>query len=304
MTEPVTDAVGTPVLAAAAPVPDVAMTVRSRGILRRALGLWRTRIGIAITLLLVVIAIFGPLLAPHDPYALLGRPYQNPGGGLPLGADYLGQDVWSRFLDGGRSILVVSVVATVLGVGSGVLLGLWAALSGGWLDNVLLRLTDVLLAFPQILLALIVIATVGAKTWLVILTVALTTMPRTVRVIRGAAAAVVEREFVDAARAIGDSQLRIVTAEILPNVVGSLVVEATFRLTYAIQLIAALAFLGFSTHADAPNWGTSVADNASALVQQPNAALVPAAAIALLTVGVGLIGDGFARASAGIDRRA
>lgn len=281
-----------------------APVVRSRGVLRRALRLWRTRIGLLITLLLVAIAVFGPFLAPHSPSDLLGLPFQQPGGKLPLGADELGQDVWSRFLDGGRSILAVSVVSTVLGVGSGVLIGLWAALSGGWVDNTLLRITDVLLAFPQILLALIVIATVGTKTWLVVLTVALTTMPRTVRVIRGAAASVVEREFVDAARAIGDSQLRIVAVEVLPNVVGTLVVEATFRLTYAIQLIAGLAFLGFSTNANAPNWGTMVSQNASALVLQPNASLVPAAAIALLTVGVGLIGDGFARASAGIDRRA
>jgi peptide/nickel transport system permease protein len=114
---------------------------------------------------------------------------------------------------------------------------------------------------------------------------------------------VVEREFVDAARASGDGTLRIVCVEILPNVVGTLVVEATFRLTYAIQLIAALAFLGFATDPNAPNWGTMVSQSASALVLQPAASLVPAAAIALLTVGVGLVGDGFARAAAGIGGR-
>ena len=280
-----------------------APVVRARGVFRRALGLWRTRVGLAITLILVALAVFGPLFAPHSPSALIGSPYENPAAGLPLGADYLGQDVLSRFLDGGRSILAVSVVSTVLGVGAGTLIGLWAALAGGWLDNLLLRVTDVLLAFPQILLALIVIATVGPRTWLIVLTVALTTMPRTVRVIRGAAASVVEREFVAAARSIGDPTLRIVGVEVLPNVVGSLVVEATFRLTYAIQLIAALAFLGFSSDANSPNWGTMVSQNANALTLQPNATLVPAAAIALLTVGVGLVGDGVARASVGLDRR-
>jgi peptide/nickel transport system permease protein len=284
--------------------PVSAPPVRARGVLRRSLSLWRTRIGLLITLALVLVAVFGPLFAPHDPSALLGRPNQVPGGSLALGADYLGQDVLSRFLDGGRSILAVSVVSTALGVGAGVVLGLLAALSTGWLDNLLLRTTDVLLAFPQILLALIAIATVGAKTWLIVLTVALTTMPRTVRVIRGAAAGVVEREFVAAARATGDSALRIALVEVLPNVVGTLVVEATFRLTYAIQLIAALAFLGFATDPNAPNWGTMVSQNASALTLQPNAALVPAAAIALLTVGVGLVGDGVSRAAAGLDRSA
>jgi peptide/nickel transport system permease protein len=272
-------------------------------VLRRSLKLWRTRIGLAITLLLIVIAIFGPLLAPHSPSQFVGTPFQAAGGKLPLGADQLGQDVWSRFLDGGRSILITSGLATLLGVGAGLLIGLSAALSGGWIDEVLLRLTDILLAFPQIFLPLIAMATVGPKAWLIVLTVALTTMPRTIRVMRGAAAAVVEREFISAARAIGDSHLRILLVEILPNVIGTLVVETTFRLTYAIQLIAALAFLGLSTSANAPNWGTMVSQNATALTLQPWAALAPAIAIALLTVGTGLIGDGLARVTAGIDRR-
>lgn len=276
--------------------------VRARGVLRRSLRSWRTRIGLVITVALVLVAVFGPLFAPHDPSALLGRPYQVPTSGLPLGADYLGQDVLSRFLDGGRSILLVAALSTALGVGAGMLIGLWAALSKSWVDNTLLRITDILLAFPQILLALIVVATVGPKTWLIVLTVALTTMPRTVRVIRGAAASVVEREFVDAARANGDGQLRIALVEVLPNVIGALGVEATFRLTYAVQLIAALAFLGVATDPNAPNWGTMVSQNASALTLQPNAPLVPAIAIALLTVGVGLVGDGIAHAAAGIDR--
>ena len=135
------------------------------------------------------------------------------------------------------------------------MIGLFAALSGGWIDEVLLRLTDILLAFPQIFLPLIAMATVGPKAWLIVLTVALTTMPRTVRVMRGAAASVVEREFISAARSIGDSRARIVRVEILPNVVGTLAVETTFRLTYAIQLIAALAFLGLSTSAERAELG-------------------------------------------------
>jgi peptide/nickel transport system permease protein len=289
-----------------AAVPGIDLTAPSRarpgGVFRRAMRLWRTRIGVAITLLLIAIAIFGPALAPHSPSQFVGTPFQAAGGHLPLGADQLGQDVWSRFLDGGRAILLTAGLATLLGVGAGLLIGLSAALSGGWIDETLLRLTDILLAFPQIFLPLIAMATVGPKAWLIVLTVALTTMPRTVRVMRGAAASVVEREFVAAARSIGDGHLRILFVEILPNVVGTLVVEATFRLTYAIQLIAALAFLGLATSANAPNWGTMVSQNATALTLQPWAALAPAIAIALLTVGMGLIGDGLARATAGIDR--
>ncbi len=288
----------------AVPGVDISEQVpaRSKGVWRRAMSLWRTRVGLAITLALVAIAIFGPLLAPHSPDQFVGTPFQAAGGKLPLGADQLGQDVWSRFLDGGRSILITSGLATLLGVGTGLVIGLFAALSGGWIDEVLLRLTDILLAFPQIFLPLIAMATVGPKAWLIVLTVALTTMPRTVRVMRGAAASVVERDFISAARSIGDSRARIVRVEILPNVVGTLAVETTFRLTYAIQLIAALAFLGLSTSANAPNWGTMVSQNATALTLQPWAALAPAIAIGLLTVGMGLIGDGLARVTAGIDR--
>ncbi len=288
-----------------ATVPGIATAPagrRSRGVLRRSLSLWRTRIGLLVAGLVVALAVFGPLLAPHSATGFFGAPFAGPSARAPLGTDYLGQDVLSRFLDGGGSILLTAVLATLLGVGSGLVIGLFAALEGGWIDDTLLRLTDILLAFPQIFLPLVAMATIGPKTWLIVLTTALTTTPRTVRVMRGAAASVVEREFVAAARAIGDGRLRIVFVEILPNVLGTLVVEATFRLTYAIQLIAALAFLGLSTSADQANWGTMVSQNATALTLQPWAALAPAFAIALLTIGTGLIGDGLARTSAGLDR--
>lgn len=275
---------------------------RSVGLLRRSLRLWRTRLGLLMALLLVGVAIFGPLLAPHSSSAFVGPPFATASANPPFGTDYLGQDVWSRFLDGGGSILVSAGAATALGVGAGLLIGLYAALVGGWIDDALLRITDILLAFPQIFLPLIAMATVGPKEWLIIVTVALTTMPRTVRVMRGAAASVVEREFIAAARSIGDSRLRILFVELLPNVIGTLVVETTFRLTYAIQLIAALAFLGLTTSADQANWGTMVSQNASALTLQPWASLLPAIAIAVLTVGTGLVGDGLARAAARIDR--
>jgi peptide/nickel transport system permease protein len=275
---------------------------RAPGLVARALALWRTRIGLAITLLFVGVAVVGPWFAPHGPQDFVGAPYEKAGGSLLFGADGLGQDVWSRFLDGGRSILILSVLATVLGVGAGVLIGLSAALSRGRLDDILMRLTDLLLAFPQILLALIAMATVGPKPWLIVLTVAATTMPRTARVMRGAGVAVVERDFIEAARSIGDGHFRILVAEVLPNVVGTLVVEATLRLTYAIGLIAALAFLGFSTSANAADWGKMVQENSNALTLQPWGSLLPAIAIGLLTVGTGLIGDGLARAASGLDR--
>lgn len=282
--------------------PAGTQRVRASGLVRSALRLWRTRIGLLIALALVAIAILGPWIAPHGPADFVGAPYQKSGGGLLFGADGLGQDVWSRFLYGGRSILVVSALATILGVGLGVLVGLAAAFSRSILDDILMRSTDILLAFPQIMLALIAMATVGPKPWLIVLTVALTTMPRVARVIRGAGISVVEKDFVASAEALGEGNLRILLREILPNVTGTLVVEATLRFTYAIGLIAAIAFLGFTSDPNAADWGKMVQENATALTLQPWGSLLPAIAIGLLTIGTGLVGDGLARASSGIER--
>jgi peptide/nickel transport system permease protein len=249
-----------------------------------------------------VVAIVGPYVAPHDPNAFAGVPFAGRGNGLTLGADQLGHDVFSRFLSGGRQILILSALATAIGVGLGVLVGLAAAYSRNWLDEVLMRTMDVMLAVPQIIVALIVMTTVGPASWLIVATVGITTMPRVARVLRGAAVSVVERDFVASAEALGEPRLRILAAEILPNVTGPLVVEATLRLTFAIGLIASLAFLGFTPDPTAADWGLMIHENVTALTIQPWGTLTPVFAIGLLTLGTGLIGDGLARASSGIDR--
>jgi peptide/nickel transport system permease protein len=272
------------------------------GLFRTAMRLWRTRIGLLLVAVIVAIAIVGPYLAPHSPTDFVGAPNVGPGGDARFGTDQLGQDVFSRFLDGGRSILILAVLATALGLVLGVIVGLLAAYVGGTLDDVLMRTMDVILAFPQIMLALVVIATVGPKEWLIVLAVGLTTMPRVARVIRGAALGIVERDFVQAAEALGESRTRILAAEVLPNVTSPLLVEASLRLTYSVTLIAGLAFLGFAPDPNAADWGLMINENATALSVQPWGVLLPAVAIALVTVGTGLLGDGLARASLGLDR--
>ena len=257
---------------------------------RSALELWRTRVGVALVVLLVGMAILGPFVAPHSATAFVGQPNTNPANTL-FGTDHIGQDVWSRFLRGGGQLLAVSAIATALGLGLGVIVGLIAAYAWSSLDDVLMRAMDVILAFPQIMLALVAITTLGAKSWLIVLAVGLTTMPRVARVTRGAAQPVVERDFVAAAEAIGVSRPRILLGEILPNVLSPLLVEASLRLTYAIGLIAALAFLGFSTDPNGANWGTMIQENQLALVSQPWGVVLPIAAIALLTIATSLVGQ-------------
>jgi peptide/nickel transport system permease protein len=266
--------------------------------------LWRTRIGLMLVLLLVFVAAVGPYFAPHGPTAFIGlAPNSPPSSKALFGTDHIGQDVWSRFLWGGREILVMAVLATALGLVTGTAIGLTAAYSRGSIDDTLMRAMDVILAFPQIMLALVVIATVGPKAWLMVLAVGLTTMPRVARVTRGAAQPIVERDFVAAAEALGLPRARILLREVLPNIMSPLLVEANLRLTYAIGLIASLAFLGFTPNPNGADWGLMIQENQIALgTSQPWGVVLPMIAIALLTVGTGLVGDGFARAAAGIDR--
>ena len=269
---------------------------------RRAWRLGRTKVGVALVLLLVATALIGPFFAPHDPTEFVGLAYSKPSATALLGTDNLGRDVLSRFLWGGRSILGLSTAATAIGLVLGVSIGLVSAYSRGLLDDVLMRIMDVILAFPSIVLALVAVSTVGPKLWLIVLVVGLTTMPRVARVTRGASAEIVERDFVQAAEALGEPRAKLLLGEILPNITSPLMVEASLRLTYAIGLIASLSFLGFGEQPPAADWGLMINENQQGLTIQPWGVLMPVIAIALLTIGTSLIGDGLSRASAGIDR--
>ncbi len=282
--------------------PPLVQSKRPTGVILGALGLGRTKIGLGMVLIIAAIAIFGPLIAPHGPADFIGLPNTGPSGAARFGTDHLGQDVWSRFLDGGREILLLATAATLLGLAIGTSLGLLAAYSKGALDDVLMRSMDVILAFPSIMLALVAIATLGASAWLIILAVGLTNVPRVARVTRAAAQPIVERDFVAAAEAIGVPRWRILFGEILPNVLSPLMVEASLRLTYSIGLIAGLAFLGFTPNPNGADWGLMIQENQIALVVQPWGVVLPIIAVALLTMGTGMVGDGIARAAAGIDR--
>ena len=274
-------------------------------------GTWRqgrTKIGLAIVFLLVGTAVIGPLFSPYaaDESVVTGEvfhlPFEPPSDVALLGTDNLGRDVLSRFLWGGRSVLALSALATLLGVAIGLPVGLFAAYSRGLLDDVLMRSMDVILAFPQLVLALVAVATVGPKIWLLVLAVGITTSPRVARVVRGAAVEVVERDFVRAAESLGEPRRKILVGEILPNITSPLVVEATLRFTFSIAVIAALSFLGFGLQPPAADWGVMIQENRQGLEVQPWGVVLPIIAIGLLTIGTSLVGDGFSRASIGIER--
>jgi peptide/nickel transport system permease protein len=276
-------------------------------------GTWRqgrTKVGVLIVVALVAVAGVGPFFAPYAPDAPVTHgngefalPFEPPSSYAPLGTDNIGRDVLSRFLWGGRSVLALSVLATALGAVLGIGIGLLAAYSRGVGDEAVMRAMDVVLAFPQLVFALVLVATVGPSLWLLVLAVGLTTMPRVARVTRGASLEVVERDFIRAAESIGLPRRRILFGEILPNVTSPLVVEVTLRLTFNIAVIAALSFLGFGLQPPAADWGLMINENRQGLLGgQPWGVLMPVIAIGLLTVGTSLIGDGFSRAAIGIER--
>jgi len=249
--------------------------------------------GLGITLVVVLIAVFGPLLAPHGENEVVDVPFSSQG---LFGTDYLGQDILSRLLHGGQAILLISVLGTLIGMVLGVLIGVVAAYAGGWWDEVIMRLNDVTLAFPQILLSLVILTSVNQpKAWMIVLLVGVSHAPRVARVARGVALSIVSRDFVYSAEALGEKRSRVILAEILPNMNGPLLAEAGLRLTYSIGLVAGLGFLGFSTDPDAANWGQMINENRLAMSTQTWAVLAPVLMIGLFTVGTNLMADGIAQ---------
>lgn len=270
-----------------------------RMLLRRAMRLWRVRVGLGLVVGVVLIGVLGPWIAPWGQTDFVGPPNSVDVADAIFGTDSLGQDVWSRFLLGGRFILLSAAIAAACGVAVGAVIGIAAASIGGWADEALMRGGDVLLGIPPILLALVAMTTIGPEPWLVIAAVAVVTVPRVARVSYGAAVDVVQQEFVETAESLGESRWRIVTSEIVPNIGGLLLVETAIRFTYAIAMVASLAFLGFTTSTNVANWGLMVEENRAAFGVQPWGVLLPAVAIIAITLGTGLIADGIARVNDG-----
>lgn len=263
----------------------------------------RTKVGLVVCGIVVLLALFGPLFAPHNPTAFVGKPFSPPSSSAPLGTDTVGRDVLSRFLYGGQSIIVLSLLATILNVGGGVIVALVAGYSMKVGDEILMRAMDVLLAFPPIVLALMCVSVAGPADWLIVLVVGVSQMPQTARVIRAAVIQVRDLDFVKYAEAIGVPRRRILGRQILPNVVAPVMVEFGLRLTFAIGLIASLDYLGLGVQPPAADWGLMIQENQSGLGVTPWPIVVPILAIALLTVGSNLATDGIARAVSGVDRR-
>jgi peptide/nickel transport system permease protein len=266
--------------------------------LRRQRHNWLGILGAALLILLFALALAGPWLGLPDPTRgdlrarMVGPTISWAGlGAHPLGTDQLGRDILSRIIVGSRVTLMIAGSAVILGGLIGVVLGLIAGYFGGWLDRLLMRLVDIQLAFPLMLLALLVVAALGPSLHNLIAVLALTSWVRYARIVRGQVLTVRELEFVQAARALGASHLRILTRHILPNVLTPILVVATLELARTIVLEAGLSFLGLGIQPPSPSWGRMLADGRTYIASAWWIITLPGLALMLTVLGVNLLGD-------------
>ncbi|GAA4805798.1 ABC transporter permease [Tomitella cavernea] len=268
---------------------------------RRFIAQRQAKIGVVITGIVVAVAVFGPLLLPwatgYTSTEFAAKPFHSDG---VFGTDNLGRDVLSRFLDGGLRLLVYAALATVLGLALGTVLGMVAAYTRGWVDSVIMRGNDILLALPQLVFALLAITVLGPQGWVLVVVIGITHAPSVARVARSATLSVITEDYITAAEMYNVPRWRILAREVLPNITGPLMVELGLRMTYSIAYIASLSFLGLGLQPPAAGWGLMINENRIALAVQPWGVLLPIIAIALLTVGTNLVTDAFARATANL----
>ena len=262
----------------------------------------RTKVGVGICVFIVAARHRRPLVRAVRADRVRGAPFSSPSADAWLGTDFIGRDVLSRVLYGGRTVIILALAATAIGLGLGVTLGLVAGYARRWIDETIMRILDVVLAFPQIVLTLLFVSIVGPKLWLIVLIVGISHAPRIARVVRAATLEVSQRDFVHAAEAFGVAKARILFGEILPSTTSPLLVEFGLRLTYSIGLIAALSFLGFGMQPPSADWGLMINENRIGITVQPWPVFVPVLLIGILTVGTNLIADGLGRAMIGIER--
>jgi peptide/nickel transport system permease protein len=252
-------------------------------------------IGLAVVVLVVAVAFLGRYIAPHDPSAPVGTPLAGPSSAAHLGTDFLGRDVLSRLLYGGRSVIGLAAAATALAYVVGLAIGLIAGYTRSKLDPLLMRTVDVMLAFPPLLFLLVLITGAGTGVGVLVVGVAAIQAPGISRIVRTATLEVSVRGYVEAAIARGERAGAVVVREVLPNILAPVLVDAGLRFTYSILIIASVNYLGLGLQPPSSDWALMISENREYISLNIWAVLAPAAMIALLTIGVNLMGDAIAR---------
>lgn len=249
--------------------------------------------GAILVVFFAAVAVVGPSLAPHGPTEQFSDArLQAPNRAYPLGTDEFGRDILSRLLHGARISFQVGAIAVGIAGLFGVVVGLVAGFAGGWVDNVLTLLMDVVFAFPAILLAIAIISLLGNNLTNAMIAIAVVYAPTFMRVVRGAVLAVRHTAYVEAAVSLGATTPRLLARHVLPNITAPLIVHASLNFAFAVLAEASLAFLGLGNKPPAPSWGSMVSASYGFLQLAPWAAIVPGVAIALTVLGFNLLGDG------------
>lgn len=279
---------------ASAPAPASANNYHSlSGVLRRLTRNKGALLGLVVVLGFILIAIFAPLLAPYPLEAYdLGKILQPPSAAHWLGTDELGRDMLTRLLHGARLSITVGIISVSIGVLVGVPLGLISGYYGGYVDMTLQRLTDIMMAFPSILLAIIFVSVFGTGLYQVMAAVGIVSIPLYIRLVRGSTLALREEDYVMAARAAGAGDLRILFVHILPNCMAPILVQSTLQVASAIISAAALGFLGLGPPANVPEWGLMLNKSRTYIFSAPHTTILPGISIMMVVLGFNLLGDG------------
>ncbi len=261
---------------------------------------WSARFGMLVIAIYVFVALFAPVLTPYGESDIVGTEFDVWSEEFPLGTDNLGRDMLTRLLYGARNTVGIAFLTTVLAFMIGGLGGLMAATLGGWIDQGLSRLVDVLMAIPQLIFALLLLTIFGTAIPVLVTIIAVLDSTRVFRLSRAVAMNVVVMEFVEAAKLRGEGIGWITVREILPNIMPPLVAEFGLRFCFVFLLISALSFLGLGIQPPTADWGSMVRDNATLITYGDITPLLPAGAIALLTVGVNFVVDWFLHKTSGL----
>ncbi|NVZ23630.1 ABC transporter permease [Pseudomonas costantinii] len=258
------------------------------------------KFGLLIIVLYIAVALFAPLLAPYGETQVVGDGFAPWSGQFLLGTDNLGRDMFSRLVYGARNTLGIAFLTTTLAFLLGGLSGLVAAIKGGWIDQGLSRVVDILMAIPQLIFALLILSVVGTNATSLVLVIALLDSTRVFRLSRAVAMTVVVQDFVEAARLRGEGLWWLVTREVLPNAAAPLIAEFGLRFCFVFLFISALSFLGLGIQPPTADWGSMVRDNAVLITFGDISPLLPALAVALITVSVNFVVDWMLHKSSGL----
>ncbi|MFJ3372255.1 ABC transporter permease [Pseudomonas sp. NPDC086251] len=258
------------------------------------------KFGLLVIVLYILVALFAPLLAPFGETQVVGEGFAPWGGQFLLGTDNLGRDMFSRLVYGARNTLGIAFLTTVLAFLLGGLSGLIAAIKGGAIDQGLSRVVDILMAIPQLIFALLILSVVGTTATSLVLVIALLDATRVFRLSRAVAMNVVVQDFVEAARLRGEGLWWLVTREVLPNAAAPLIAEFGLRFCFVFLFISALSFLGLGIQPPTADWGSMVRDNAVLITFGDISPLLPALAVALITVSVNFVVDWMLHKSSGL----